>query len=66
VGATVVSIGLALIFLGAIAGLCFVVYLLFLAFAINRTGGTECMSDIAKAIKAYRVPLPTWRGQKSE
>jgi hypothetical protein len=59
-----VAIGLALIILGAIAGLCFVVYLAFLTFAIVRTGGTECMSDIAKAIKAYHVPLPTWRGQK--
>jgi hypothetical protein len=56
-----VTIGWALIILGAIAGLCFIVYLLFLCFVIIRTGGTECMSDIAKAIKAYRMPLPTWR-----
>jgi hypothetical protein len=61
-----VAIGLALIILGAIAGGCFIVYLLFLGFVIIRTGGTECMSDIAKAIKAYRVPLPTWRGQNRE
>jgi hypothetical protein len=58
-----VGIGLALIIVGALAAACFVAYLLFLMFAIIKTGGTACMSDIAKAIRAYKVPLPSWHRQ---
>jgi hypothetical protein len=50
-------LGLAMVAVAVVAALCFVAYLLFLAFVIRRTGTTDGLSDVAKAIKAYRVPL---------
>jgi uncharacterized protein YoxC len=61
-----VAIGLALIIVAAIAAICFIALLIFLIFAINKTGGTACMGDIAKVLRAYRVPLPMWRGRNRE
>jgi len=49
--------GLAMVAVAVIAALCFVAYLLFLRFVINKTGTTDGLSDVAKAINAYRVPL---------
>jgi hypothetical protein len=49
--------GLALVAVAIIAALCFVAYLLFLRFVINKTGTTEGLRDVAKAMRAYRVPL---------
>lgn len=49
--------GLALVAVAIIAALCFVAYLLFLRFVINKTGTTEGLGDVAKAMRAYRVPL---------
>ena len=50
---------LSVVACASIAGVCFVSYLLFLRFVIVRTGSTDGLSDVAKAIAAYRVPLPT-------
>jgi hypothetical protein len=66
VGTALVITGWTAIILGALAAFCFIAYLLFLAFVIIKTGGTACMTDIAKAIKAYRVPLPTWRRRERD
>lgn len=49
--------GLAMIAVAVIAALCFVAYLLFLRFVINKTGTTDGLPDVAKAIKAYGMPL---------
>lgn len=50
-------LGLALVAVAIIAALCFVAYLLFLRFVINKTGTTDGLPDVAKAINAYKVPL---------
>ena len=50
-------LGLAMITVAVIAALCFVSYLLFLRFVINKTGTTAGLSDVAKAMQAYKVPL---------
>jgi hypothetical protein len=57
-------IGLAVVAVAVIAAGCFIAYLLFLRFVINKTGGTACLSDVAKAISAYKVPLPGRRPLK--
>ncbi len=59
----VVIIGWAAVICAAIAATCFVAYLVFLAFVIVKTGGTQGMTDVAKAISAYRVPLPLRSGR---
>lgn len=51
--------GFAMIVVAGIAALCFVAYLVFLGFVINKTGTTDGLRDVAKAIRAYRVPLPS-------
>jgi hypothetical protein len=55
----ITMMGWAVIGCAAIAGLCFLAYLMFLRFVIVRTGCTEGLSDVAKAIAAYKVPLPS-------
>lgn len=59
-----VYVGLVAIALAVVAALCFVAYLLFLRFVINKTGTTDGLPDVAKAISAYKVPLPTREGRK--
>ena len=56
--------GFAVIVVAGIAALCFVAYLLFLGFVINKTGTTDGLPDVAKAIRAYKVPLPS-RGTRN-
>lgn len=64
--ATVVILGLAAMGGTAIAAaLCFIAYLRLLRFVVTKTGSTEGMADIAKAISAYKVPLPTRRGRSA-
>ncbi len=55
----IVIIGWAAIVVAGIAALCFVAYLLLIVFVVVKTGSTEGLADVAKAISAYRVPLPT-------
>jgi hypothetical protein len=50
-------IGVATIAVAVIAALCFVAYLIFLRFVINKTGTTDGLRDVAEAMRAYRVPL---------
>jgi hypothetical protein len=50
-------IGVATIAVAVIAALCFVAYLVFLRFVINKTGTTDGLRDVAEAMQAYRVPL---------
>lgn len=50
-------LGLVMVAVSIIAALCFVSYLLFLRFVIDKTGTTEGLKDVAKAMHAYRVPL---------
>ena len=52
--------GLTLMVVAAIAGLCFVAYLLFLVFVILRTGSTDGLRDVATAMNAYKPPLVSW------
>jgi hypothetical protein len=49
-------IGLPLIVCTALIALCFVSYLVFLAFVIVRTGTTKGLPDVATAIRAFRPP----------
>lgn len=56
--------GLALVAVAIIAALCFVAYLLFCRFVVNKTGTTEGLKDVATAMRAYRVPLPSRAGKK--
>ena len=58
-------IGWALVAVAVIAALCFVAYLLFCRFVVNKTGGTDGLRDVATAMKAYRVPLPSRKARKS-
>lgn len=57
--ATVIFIGLALVAVAIIAALCFIAYLLFCRFVVNKTGKTDGLNDVAAAMRAYRVPLPS-------
>jgi len=52
-------IGLTVIAVAVIAALCFVAYLLFCRFVVNKTGTTDGLRDVATAMRAYRVPLPS-------
>jgi hypothetical protein len=54
-----VLIALTVTAVALMAFLCFAAYLLFLRFVINKTGNTECLRDVATAIRAYKVPIPT-------
>ena len=56
-------IGLAIIAVSIIAALCFVAFLLFCRFVVNKTGNTEGLKDVAIAMRAYKVPLPSRRGK---
>lgn len=58
-------LGLAGVVVAGIAALCFVAFLLFLRFVINKTGTTDGLPEVAKAIRAYRVPLPSRRTPNS-
>lgn len=40
-----------------VAGLCFLAYVLLIAFVVIKTGTTEGLRDVAIAMRAYRVPL---------
>ncbi|GAB3432576.1 hypothetical protein GCM10027569_81590 [Flindersiella endophytica] len=61
-----VLVGLAVMAVVAVmAFLCFAAYLLFLRFVINKTGSTESLRDVATAIRAYKVPIPTRNGGKT-
>lgn len=53
------GLGLAVIVVAGIAALCFLAYLLFLVFVIIKTGTTDGLCDVATAIRAYKVPLPS-------
>lgn len=53
---TVVNVGWAIVVCASIAAFCFLFYLLFLSFVI-KTEGTAGLPDVAKAIRAFRVPL---------
>lgn len=55
-------LGLVVLGLAVVAALCFVAYLMFLRFVINKTGTTEGLPDVAKAISAYKIPLPSPKG----
>jgi hypothetical protein len=61
---TAVYIGLVTLGVVVVAALCFMAYLLFLRFVINKTGTTDGLPDVAKAISAYKVPLPSRSGHK--
>jgi len=50
-------VGWAAIVCTGMAAICFLAYLTFLGFVIIKTGGTNGLSDVAKAIRAYKVPL---------
>ncbi|CAL8976284.1 hypothetical protein CELL_02271 [Cellulomonas sp. T2.31MG-18] len=52
-------LGWATVAIAVIAALCFLAYLLFLRFVINKTGETDGLKDVARAMDAYRVPLVT-------
>lgn len=52
-------VGLALVAVAVIAAACFVAYLLFCRFVVNKTGRTDGLRDVATAMRAYRVPLPS-------
>lgn len=58
--------GLALVAIAAIAAMCFVAYLLFCRFVINKTGSTDGLRDVATAMRAYRVPLPSRPARKPQ
>ena len=49
--------GSAVIACAAISAVCFLLYLVFLWFVIVKTGGTNGLLDVAKAMNAYRVPI---------
>lgn len=57
-------IGLTLIAVTIVAALCFVAYLVFLRFVVRETGTTEGLNDVATAMRAYKVPLPSRSGKK--
>jgi hypothetical protein len=57
--------GWAAVFCAGITAACFVVYLIFLAFVIVKTGSTDGLGDVAKAISAYRR-LPSRVVQKKK
>lgn len=57
-------LGLVTLGVVVVAALCFVAYLLFLRFVINKTGTTDGLPDVAKAISAYKVPLPSRPSRK--
>lgn len=46
------------------AGLCFLAYLVFLAYVVTKTGSTEGLKDVATAMRAYRVPLLSRTGKR--
>jgi hypothetical protein len=50
-------LGLAVAAVPLTAGICFLAYLMFMAFVVVKTGGTEGLKDVATAMRAYRVPL---------
>jgi hypothetical protein len=56
-------IGLAFVAVSVIAALCFVAYLLLCRFIVNKTGDTEGLKDVATAMRAYKVPLPSRRSR---
>jgi hypothetical protein len=58
-------IGLALVAMAVIAAICFIAYLLFCRFVVNKTGKTEGLNDVAAAMRAYKVPLPARSGKKA-
>jgi hypothetical protein len=61
---TIVILSLAAIGCTAVAAaVCFIMYLRLLRFVITETGSTEGLADVAKAMSAYKVPLPTRRGR---
>ncbi|WP_319435433.1 hypothetical protein [Mycobacterium sp. RTGN5] len=47
------------------AGVCFVAYLVLMAFVVIRTGSTEGLKDVATAMRAYKVPLLGRTGKRS-
>jgi hypothetical protein len=51
--------GLTVIAVAVIAAVCFVAYLLFCRFVVNKTGTTDGLRDVAMAMRAYRAPLPS-------
>ncbi|MDQ1666843.1 MAG: hypothetical protein QOH75_2874 [Actinomycetota bacterium] len=51
--------GLTVIAVAVIAAVCFVAYLLFCRFVVIKTGTTDGLRDVATAMRAYRVPLPS-------
>lgn len=57
-------VGIAMLGVAIIAALCFVAYLVFLRFVVKETGTTEGLKDVATAMRAYRVPLPSRSGKK--
>jgi hypothetical protein len=59
-----VCVGLVLIGTALVAAACFFGYLLFLRFVIIRTGSTDGLSDVAKAISAYKIPLPSRQSRR--
>ncbi|ANW66679.1 hypothetical protein BCA37_26680 [Mycobacterium sp. djl-10] len=54
---TAMWVWLTLISVPVTAGLCFLAYLVFMAFVVIKTGGTEGLKDVATAMRAYKVPL---------
>ncbi len=61
-----VMLGLAAIIIAGIAALCFVAYLLVIVFVVIKTGSTAGLADVAKAMAAYRVPLPSRRPRRAD
>jgi hypothetical protein len=56
--ATAMWMGLALAAaVPIVAGLCFLAYVLLIAFVVVKTGSTEGLKDVAVAMRAYKVPL---------
>ncbi len=50
-------LGLALLAVPVIAAICFLAYLSFCVFVVLKTNNTECLRDVAVAMRAYKVPL---------
>lgn len=57
-------LGLAAAVLPVTAGLCFLAYLMFMAFVVVKTGSTEGLRDVATAMRAYKVPLLSRNGKR--
>ena len=54
-------IGLAVVLVAVVAAVCFLAYLVLCWMVVRKTGSTEGLRDVAKAMRAYRLPITSWR-----